>query len=154
MKVDAILGGFRKRRLPINTDYRPMYKIGLIVSILDKVCIGNKSSLNKLHFFIWSLKSEKNRELIKTFLDSNDATAIISWGAEPALNKALSFCIAEELLSLISDRYVLTLKGKELAKKINKDEQLLTDEKVFLNQIGKNRVTEDFINKLTQKLTN
>ncbi len=154
MKVDTILGGFRKKRPPINADYRPMYKIGLIVSILDKVCIGNKSSLNKLHFFIWSLKSEKNREFIKAILESNDTAGLISWGVEPALNKALSFCIAEELITLPNDKYVLTLKGKELVKKIDEDEQLLTDEKVFLRRVGKNKVTENFINQLTIKLTN
>lgn len=154
MKIDTILGGFRRRRLPINADYRPMYKIGLIVCILSKVCIGNKSSLNKLHFFIWALKSTKNREFIRDLLSSGQTSGLISWGVEPALNKALGFCLAEELISLPDDKYVLTEKGEEFLKQIDKDEELFVDEKAFLNHIGKRGVPETFINQLTLKLTN
>ncbi|MDE3183965.1 MAG: hypothetical protein KGM16_11150 [Bacteroidota bacterium] len=154
MKIDNILGGFRRRHLPINADYRPMYKIGIIVCILSKVCIANKSSLNKLHFFVWALKSNKNRANILKLLDSGETSEIISWGVEPALNKALSFCLAEELISLPTDKYVLTEKGRELFIKIESDPDLLLDEKTFLSNIGKRKVTETYIDRLTLKLMN
>jgi hypothetical protein len=153
MRIDTILGGFRKRNLPINADYRPMYKIGLIICILNKVCIGNKASLNKLHFFIWALKSARNREFIQSLLDSGNTEGLISWGVEPALNKALSLCLAEELVAYSDDKYILTDKGAAFTMKIEKDNDLFVEEKEFLNNIGKRKVTEAFINQLTLKIT-
>jgi hypothetical protein len=154
MKTDIILGGFRKRHLPINVDYRPMYKIGLIIIILTKVCIGNKSSLTKLHFFIWALKSKKNMEFIKNVIESGITSDIISWGVEPALNKALGFGVAEELFALHDDKYALTKTGIELSKKIEKEPDLFIDEKIFLEFIGKRKVTEAFMDQLTSNLSN
>ena len=90
--------------MPLNADYRPMYKIGLIIIILQKVTIGNKSSLNKLHFFIWALKSTKNMEFIKSVIESGNTSEIITWGVEPALNKALNFGVYEELFVLKDDK--------------------------------------------------
>lgn len=154
MSIDKIFGGFRKRHLPLNADYRPMYKIGLILCILEKVCIGNKSSLNKMHFFIWALKSDKNREFIQTFLDKGDSSGIITWGVEPALNKALGFCLAEELVILPDDKYILTPKGEQFVRSIEKDHELFKEELLFLNNVGKKKVTESFINQLTLQLAN
>jgi hypothetical protein len=62
--------------------------------------------------------------------------------------------LAEELISLPTDKYVLTEKGKELFIKIESDPDLLLDEKKFLSYIGKKRVTENFIDRLTLKLMN
>lgn len=153
MTTEKILGGFRKRNLPLNADYRPMYKIGLIVMILRIVSTGNKSSLSKLHFFIWALKSQRNMEFIQTILNSEDTSQIMSWGVEPALNKALLFGIAEELFILNEDKYALTKKGHDLGKKIEDDKELFIKEKSFLTSTGKKKVTEAFITQLTKKLS-
>jgi hypothetical protein len=149
----VIKGGFRKRSLPMSVDYRPMYKIGLIALILDMAGSGGKSSLNKLHFFVWSLKSLKNREYIRQIIDSNRTEDIVSWGVEPALNKALLFGVAEGLLQLQTGRYALTEMGKQFARTIQQDKTLFVSEKQFLAAIGKRTVTEKFMNDLTQKIS-
>ena len=140
--------------MPLSVDYRPMYKLGLIAVILKKVCIGNKSSLNKLHFFVWALKSKKNMDFIKSVLDAGNENSILSWGVEPALNKALSLGVAEGLFLFEDTKYILTKAGEELTKKIEIDSDLLVEEKEFLNSIGKRKASEAFIHQLTLKLSN
>jgi len=154
MEHKIVKGGFRKRDLPLSPDYRPMYKMGLIVLILALASRENKSSLNKLHLLIWSLKSEKNMAFIRMAFMSKDNSKIISWGVEPALNKALLYAVAEDLLSLSTDKYQLTKKGIAFSKLIANNDQLFTTEKHFLNYIGKQKVTEEYINKLTEKHSN
>lgn len=154
MKNEIILGGFRKRRMPLIPDYRPMYKIGLLVCVLKIVSGGGKSSLNKLHFFIWALKSKRNMDFITMLLETNDSSNLITWGVEPALNKALSLGVAEDLFVLKDDKYTLTSKGDDFYKEIKKDKELFADEKRFLEGIGKRMVTEDFIKTLTTKFSN
>ena len=150
MKTEIFLGGFRKRSLPLNADYRPLYKIGIIVLILKMVCNGNKSSLSKMHFFIWALKSKANIDLVKFVIDSEDTSSIVSWGVEPALNKALVFGIAEGIFDYNGDKYKLTEKGIELFNKINLEGDLFIEEKKFLAYTGKQKISETLINKLTQ----
>lgn len=152
MTQEVIKGGFRWRNLPINADYRPMYKIGLIILILKLACRGGKSSLNKLHFLVWSLKSEKNMASIRLAFMAHNISTITSWGVEPALNKALHLAYAEELIGLTDDKYSLTPKGLVFSKELEKNADLFEREKPFLTYIGKQKVTEDFINKLTDNL--
>ena len=154
MEHKIVKGGFRMRNLPLSPDYRPMYKMGLIVLILALASRGNKSSLNKLHLLIWSLKSDKNMAFIRMAFISNDISKIVSWGVEPALNKALHYAVAENLISLTGDKYQLATKGIEFSKLILANDQLFTSEKNFLRYIGKQKVTEEYINKLTEKHSN
>lgn len=151
MKSPTIKGSFRERAIPLSPDYRPLYKIGLIVLILDIACRGNKSSLNKLHLLIWALKSETNMAYVRMAFIMKDTSKIISWAVEPALNKALKYAVAEGLITMYEDKYQLTEKGVSFGKKLKKDSEIFTREKLFLTYIGKQKVTEDFINKLTEQ---
>ena len=81
-----------------------------------------------------------------------DSSKIVSWGVEPALNQALNYCIGEALVTLHNDKYELTDKGIQFCKKIDTIKELFAPEKAFLKYIGKSKVTEDFINKLTERL--
>ena len=154
MKTNIIKGGFRRRDLPISPDYRPMYKIGLIILILDLACRGSKSSLSKLHFLVWALKSDHNMASIRMAFMYNNTSKIISWGVEPALNKALLFAKAENLIYINGDKYSLTASGSELSKIINRNNELFLTEKSFLNYIGKKKVTEQFISGITESISN
>jgi hypothetical protein len=154
MKTEKIFGAFGRRHTPLNPDYRLMYKIGLIICILKKVTIGDRASLNKLHFLVWSIKSERNMSVVANVLQSQDYTSLVTWGVEPALNRALNFGVAEELLTLKDDKYALTLKGGTFYKDIEKDETLYKREKEFLDGIGKKTITETFITQLTSRTAN
>jgi hypothetical protein len=152
-QTDNFRTAFRKRHFPVPADYRTVYKMGLILLVLDKASSGTKASLSKLHFLIWALKSRRNREFIRGILQSGDTSNVVSWGIEPALNKALQFAIAEGLIDFASDRYRLAEKGKVWLKEIKADKSLLSEEKVFLQEIGKQNVSEIFVNNLINKLS-
>lgn len=147
--MEIIKGGFRRRESPLSSDYRPTYKIGIIILILSLACRGGKASLSKLHFLIWALKSEKNMAFIRRLFMSNDINKMLSWGVEPALNKALHIAHAEGLIDLVKDKYSLTKKGRDLYSYINKDDDLFSKEKRFLTYVGKQKVTEEYINYIT-----
>lgn len=150
MKTEIILGGFRKRKLPINADYRPLYKISIIILILKLVCNGNKSSLSKMHFFIWALKSKKHMDFISEIINTNKTDLIMSWGVEPALNKALLFGIGEGVFEFNGDKYKLTEKGNAFYIKIKKAGNIFTDEIHFLESLGKQKISEALLETLTQ----
>ncbi len=82
---------------------------------------------------------------------AKDTSKIISWGVEPALNKALKYAVAENLISMYEDKYQLTDRGIEFGKLLRKNSEIFSREKQFLAYIGKQKVTEDFINKLTDQ---
>lgn len=150
--LNIIRGGFRKRKMPLTADYRPLYKIGLILMILKIASNGKKASLNKLHFLIYALKSSNNRAFIRNAFETDNILEIVSWGVEPALNKALVFAEADKLIEMKDDRYSLTEKGEMFAKLIETDKELFREEKEFLLFIGKKKVTEGFITTLTNKI--
>lgn len=143
---------FKKRSIPIAVEYRSMYKIGLIVLILYLTCRGNKASLNKIQFIYWSIRSITNAQKLKNWIAREFKSEFLFWGVDPAINKALVFAISDNIISLHSETYKLTDKGVILAKSIYNDSQIFEFEKPQLTEIGKNRVTEQIIHTLIQRL--
>jgi len=152
--MDKILSGFRKRDMPLAVDYRPLYKVSIIICILEIASRSKKASLNKLHFLTWALKTQRNRDFVKNIIDNENVNMIMSWGIEPALNKALAIGVAEDFLNLEGDKYILTPDGFKFYKKIESEKDLLKNEKEFLQSVGKNKITESFISDLISKLSN
>lgn len=145
---------FNKRPIPLPADYRPMYKIALIVLILKYACRSETSNLLKLHLISWSLVSEKNTEQLRRFIESNYKSDLSVWGIEPTLNRALQLAIAEKICEVIEGKkYKLTKKGNRFFEQINADSELLDKEKAFLVFIGKNTITDSRITAMTQKWT-
>ena len=144
---------FSKKPIPLPADYRPLYKIAQIVLILKLVCRSSSSKLLKLHLFSWALKSEKNRTELRGFINSNFTNEFSVWGIEPSLNRALHIAVAEEICNYSNGNYTLTEKGNELYELIANDEEILSFEKAYLSQIGKNKITDSRLNKITAKLT-
>lgn len=144
---------FTKRPIPIPPDYRPMYKIALIVLILKLCSRSNKSSLLKLHLFSWALTSKKHASMLKSFIDNNFHGEFSVWGIEPALNRALQLATAEKICELADGKnYILTSeKGIQFFNMLMNDKELLVDEKTFLNSIGKNTITDSRINTMTKQ---
>jgi hypothetical protein len=94
---------FIQRPIPIPADYRPMYKIALLVLILRLCCRAETSTLLKLHLFSWALASDKNSSKLREYVTSNFKSDFSVWGIEPALNRALqlqseNICEVEEKL--------------------------------------------------------
>lgn len=145
---------FVKRPISIPPEYRPLYKISLIVLILKICCRGEKSNLLKLHLFSWALTSDSNMNEVRGYLESDFQTDFTIWGIEPTLNRALQFAVSENICDLTNGRiYGLTEKGTKFYDQIMQDMELLIKEKDFLKYVGKMQLTDSRINAMTKKWT-
>ncbi|WP_295093560.1 hypothetical protein [uncultured Flavobacterium sp.] len=141
---------FSKRPISIPADYRPMYKIAQIVMILSITCTGSKSSLLKLHLLSWALKNDKNKDEVLELIKNNYVEEMTVWGIEPALNRALLFCVAEDICKIEGGKYLLTEKGKSFFKLIKKN-NVFNEELEFLNFVGKRTITDNRIESISNK---
>ena len=143
---------FTKRPIPLPAEYRPMYKIALIVMILKYCCRGESTNLWKLHLFSWALASEKNMKELRDYVTSNFKTDFSVWGIEPALNRALQLAVVENICDIVNGKnYKLTEKGNKFFEMITADKELFEIEKTFLTFIGKSHITDSRITAMTKK---
>lgn len=143
---------FTKKPIALPADYRPLYKISLIVLILKLSCRGEKSSLLKLHLFSWALKTNRNMQKLREYITSNYKTEFSVWGIEPALNRALQFAVAEDICKIVDGKnYQLTEKGIKFYNMINSDSELFSEEKGFLKFVGKNSITDNRIEAMSKQ---
>lgn len=143
---------FTKKPIPLPAEYRPMYKIALIVMTLKICCRGESSNLLKLHLFSWALASEKNMKELRDYVISNFKTDFSVWGIEPALNRALQLAVAENICDIVNGKnYKLTEKGNRFFEMIMADKELFEIEKSFLSFIGKSHITDNRITAMTNK---
>lgn len=144
---------FSKKPISLPADYRPAYKIAQICLILKYSCIGEKSSLLKLHLITWAFKSIENRQTLLNFISNPNNSDLSVWGIEPTLNRALQIAVADKFCSYQKASYKLEEKGFEFFQKIEEDGDILIDEIALLKQIGKKGITEKSIQDLTNKWT-
>jgi len=143
---------FTKKPIPLPAEYRPMYKIALIVMILKYSCRAETSNLLKLHLLSWALASQKNMTELRDYVTSNFKSYFSVWGIEPALNRALQLAVAENICDIVNGKnYKLTEKGNKFFEMIKADIELFDIEKSFLTLIGKNTITDSRITSMTQK---
>lgn len=142
---------FVKRDIPIPADYRPMYKIGHLVLILNMACWSNKATLMKLHFLSWAIKSAKNMKLVDSWILNDFKNDYHIWGMEPTVNRAITYMVAEGIAEQIDGEYSITEKGVLLFKKMKKDKEIFTLEKIFLAKLGKTTISEKTIKQLVSK---
>lgn len=142
---------FHKRNISIPADYRPLYKIGHIILVLFLACRSNKASLMKLHFLCWTIKSKINLSQVTQWIENDFKNDYHIWGVEPTVNRALIYAVAEGFIKLSDGAYALTDKGINLYKLIKKDTDLFVSEKIFLESVGKNGISEQRIKDLSSK---
>lgn len=152
-KSDIKILRFSKKPISLPPDYRPMFKIAQIVLILKLTGTGGKASLLKLHLLNWAMKNDKNKDEVLNFVRSNYTSEITVWGIEPALNRALLYCIAENICSVEHGKYKLEDKGEIFFKQLSADKELFSVEKEFLSYIGKRHFTDARIDSISQKWT-
>ncbi len=138
---------FKRKPIPLSPEYRPLYKIAIILIILDNNSIRKSSSLLKLHLFSWAMRNDANMSLLIEFMKNEYLYKIDIFNIEPSLNRALVLCIAEGLITKTDDRYTITEKGVKMKNLIYNDSTILTKEKILSNTIGKG-VTEKTIDTL------
>jgi len=145
---------FNKQPIPIPADYRPLYKIGLVVLILHTSCWADTSDLLKLHLMSWAVSSDANMRKLREYITSNFKTELSIWGIEPALNRALQYAVAENICEIVyGKKYKLTEKGLRFYRMIDSDSELLKKEKEFFRFIGKKTLTDTRIKEMSKEWT-
>lgn len=135
---------FNVRPAPVLPEHRRIYKISQILLILELSSWGGKSTLPRLQLFNWALKSRDRQERLVTAAKIKSLN-VQAWGFDPALSIALRFAVAETLVHSVSTGYQITDFGKLFVEDIEKDPDLLSQEKEALKRIGKG-ITETMVN--------
>lgn len=127
-------------------NYRISYKMAQLCLIISKSCSGREGcSLVKLHIISNGLNTEKNMRELEDYVNERMGFMLVRF--DPAVNRALKYAIADDLVAQLKNgTFKLTKNGKEFIKRIEK-EDILLEEKVFLNKLG-TRLTKEKIERL------
>jgi hypothetical protein len=146
-KLDDLLNqireiNFKRKKVSLSSDLRPIYKISQIAIILKLSCYNNSASILKLQFFNWVFKSKDHFKELENF--NKEKFPIIRF--DPAVNRALVYAISEDILSVDHSnvKVRLTVKGIRLAEEILNDDLSLVEEKELLRTVKK-KVTEAYL---------
>lgn len=127
-------------------NYRISYKMAQLCLIISKSCSGREGcSLVKLHIISNGLNTEKNMRELEDYVNERMGFMLVRF--DPAVNRALKYAIADDLVAQLKNgTFKLTKNGKEFIKRIEK-EDILLEEKSFLNKLG-TRLTKEKIERL------
>lgn len=127
-------------------NYRISYKIAQICLIVAKSCNGRAGcSLVKLHIISNALNTKECMQALEEYVNGTMSFMLVRF--DPAVNRAIKYAIADKLvIQLKNGTFKLTDTGKELVKKIDK-EDILQEEKIFLKELGF-KLTNDKIEQL------
>lgn len=139
---------FRGRPEPLPADLRPLWRIAIVVLLLELASRGNKSSFKRLHVLDWLAQRRDNRATLNALLSSEIKPHEIAIRVDPALNRAVDLALGEGLLDILNgNRVHLTAKGKKMASLILATDDMLELEKERIKAVGKG-LTETLVNKL------
>ena len=134
---------FKTESMSIPAELRPLHKIGLILLFLKLNSTSSTSSILKIQFLNWVLKSKYLKARLINETDGKESTYELSVvHHDPAVNRAVQYAIAENLISLEKmGKIKLTDSGLKVADKMIADEDIFLEEKGYLKKLGK-RVSE------------
>lgn len=139
---------FRDRPVSLPPDLRPLWRLALLVLLLEKCCRQGRASLPKLHMLNWALRTPESRQALLESLEGNAKPDSNLVRFDPALNQTLDLAQGEALVTQIDgNRYQITTKGLELAAEIEKDRSTFVTELHFLEAIG-GKLTEALVSKM------
>ena len=143
---DAIM--FESKPIAVPYNYRISYKVAQLILILYLCCSSHGGcSLTKLHLISSALNSESAVQQLLDFSSKNLLDPLIVH-FDPVINRALLYAISEEIVNQQKDgKFKLTLRGKEYASAIVKEECLMVREKKLLSRIS-TKITEKIINEI------
>lgn len=125
--------------MAIPAELRPMHKIGLILLFLRLNSSASTSSILKIQFLNWVLKTKDLKAQLINETDGKESTYLLKVvHLDPAVNRAVQYAIAENLISLQkTGKIKLTDIGLNIADKIIINEDLFLNEKDYLKKLGK-----------------
>lgn len=147
--TEAII--FNSKPDPVPYHYRLSYKIALTCLIFGLTCGRSGCSLSKLHLVTLSMYSEKEKSNILKYVNGqNDHYLVLRF--DPTINKTLDFMLAEKIVfQQDNGLFRLTNSGKNFLAEIVNDNELLINEKTFLNKLS-SKLTEKMINNIKNSL--
>jgi len=141
---------FAARPRPVLGSLRPTWRIPTILMLIRR-CWGGKASLEQLHVLNWAVRDSRSQGTFLSFIqgEMSPDDAIVRF--EPALNRALDFALAQKLVTWTdAKRLTLTNEGLAVLASVDAEEDLLTGEKSFLDQIG-TPVSQTMIHRLIRR---
>lgn len=144
---DAIFSSFvfRRRTESIPADMRPVWRIALILLVLQLSSRGGKSSFGRLQLFNWALLHQEGKSALLDVLAGNNSPTAVMVRIEPSLNRAVDFASAAGLVKIVNgDRVEITSVGQSEVRRIIDAKDLFLAEIAFLNSVGR-AVTETLV---------
>lgn len=141
---------FKKRPTPVPYNYRISYKVAQICLILFMIKRGGCSFI-KMQMISAALSSNYDMEQMLDFINGKlPDYSIISF--DPSVNNALLYARAEGLINIqpSNGKFKLSEKGKQFAKIICKNNDIMKKEKNNLKEIIDN-ITDEAINSLVER---
>lgn len=142
---------FYDRPVAVPYSYRILYKVSQIILILGTICKRGGCSSLKLHIVSNALLSKNVLDELNKVLD-NKTSILPVVRFEPALNRAINYAVADDLVEIqkSNSKLRLTEKGKKIYNEIIENNDIMILEKNELNII-KNKINDDVINKILEK---
>lgn len=130
---------FKREPTPLPAELRPLHKIGLILLFLKLNCRASTSSILKIQFLNWVLKTENMKIWLINETKGRKSTYFLKVvHLDPAVNRAVHFALADNLISLEkSGKIKLADLGIKIVNEILGNIELFSDEKEYLEQLGK-----------------
>lgn len=138
---------FTQRAEPLAGDLRMSWGIGIVLlSLLH--CRGKKASFSKLQFLAHSIRTAESRGQVREVLNGERKTSDIQVRVEPWLNRAVKLSHGLKYVTVSKGKSItLTPLGQEVAAAINAKQDVLEQEKVFLEVVAK-RATEEIVTRI------
>jgi hypothetical protein len=126
---------FKRKKVPISPELRPMYRISQIILILHLSSTKQTASLLKLQLFNWGLQNQGRYERLIELKETGKFPVI---RFDPFLNRALNYGVAMGVFIFndTNGKFSLSEKGEVLAQNIL-EEDVFSEEKKFLKKIKK-----------------
>jgi hypothetical protein len=138
---------FTRRPDAIAPDFRPDWKISVLLLILQLSSRGAKSSLARLHTINWAIRTGRHQEDFFATRDSDTPLFGFKVRFEPAFSRAIDLAAAAGLVEWLGgDRVQLTASGKRIAILLEDNSHSLRPEVAFLKRIGKGLTETEAMN--------
>lgn len=140
---------FRSQPESIPGDFRPLWRMCVVLLFLRLASNGNKATFSKIHVLNWAIRTRENRESLLKVIHRNMRPDLLIVRIEPSLNRAIEYAHGEGLVEYKTGNKVqLTARGINICDQLIERSDLLVEEKDFLATLGKNKLTESMIGTL------
>lgn len=135
---------FARRPDPVPADLRLSWRLAVLAMILRR-CRADTATVQQLHVLSWAIKSTRSRAVFLRWANGEKRPDDVIVRFEPSLSLSIDLASGSGLVTRSSNgRIKLTEKGLLLAEAANKNPNMLSFEKEFLNELPR-RVTQRFV---------